>query len=111
MSVVVNQETYVKDIKPIFIPKMRRAEASSTLAAEEKSTLMSLVGQLAWAACELLPHIACDDNDLQQRFDTATVAELVRANSVFRTAKKLVQDKMTLKVFPRWTWTTLYSSA
>ena len=60
MSFVVSQETYVNDIKPIFIPKTRRAEASSTLTAEEKSTLMSLVGQLAWAARESLPHIAYD---------------------------------------------------
>ena len=37
-------------------------------------------------------------SDLQQRFNTATIAELVRANSVLRTAKKLVQDKITLKL-------------
>ena len=60
MSFVVSQETYVNVITPIFIPKTRRAEASSTLTAEEKSTLMSLVGQLAWAARESLPHIAYD---------------------------------------------------
>ena len=46
-SFVVSQETYVNDIKALFIPKARRAEATSTLTAEEKSTLMSLVGQLA----------------------------------------------------------------
>ena len=100
MSFIVSQETYVNDIKPIFIPKMRRAEAGSTLTDEEKSTLMSLVGQLAWAARETLPHIAYDVSDLQQRFNTATIAELVRANSVLRTAKKLVQDKITLKFLP-----------
>ena len=79
---------------------MRRAKASSTLTAEEKSTLMSLVGQLAWAAHESLPHIAYDVSDLQQRFNTATIAELVRANYVLRTTKKLVQDKITLKFLP-----------
>ena len=100
MSFVVSQETYVNDVKAIFIPKARRAEATSTLTAEEKSTLMSLVGQLAWAARETLPHIVYDVNDLQQRFNTATIAELVRANSVLWTAKKLVQDKITLKFLP-----------
>ena len=100
MSFVVSQETYVNDIKPVFIPKTRRAEASSTLTAEEKSALMSLVGQLAWAARESLPHIAYDVSDLQQRFNMATIAELVRANSVLRTAKKLVQDQVTLKFVP-----------
>ena len=57
MSFVASQETYVNDIKAIFIPKAQRAEATSTLAAEEKSALMSLVGQLAWAARETLQHI------------------------------------------------------
>ena len=60
MSFVVSQETYVNDIKAIFIPKARRPEATSTLTAEEKSALMSLVGRLAWAARETLPHIAYD---------------------------------------------------
>ena len=61
---------------------------------------MSLVEQLAWAARESLPHIAYDVSDLQQRFNTATIAALVRANSVLRTAEKLVQDKITLKFLP-----------
>ena len=94
ISFVVNQETYVKDIKA------RRAEATSTLTAEEKSTLMILVGQLAWAARETLLHNAYDVNNIQQRFNTATIAELRRANSVLRTAMKLVQDKITLKLLP-----------
>ena len=67
MSFVVSSETYVNDVKPIFISKTRRAEESSTLTAEEKSTLMSLVGQLAWAAHESLPHILYDVSDLQQQ--------------------------------------------
>ena len=99
MSFVVSQETYANDIKAIFIPKTRRAEATSTLTAEEKSTLMTFVGHLARAR-ETLPHIAYDVSDLQPRFNKATIAELVRANSVLRTAKKLVQDKITLKFLP-----------
>ena len=61
---------------------------------------MSLVGRLAWAARESLPHIAYDVSDLQQVFNVATIAELVRASSVLRTAKKLVSDKVTLKFVP-----------
>ena len=61
---------------------------------------MSHVRQRAWAAREVLSHIAYDVSDLQQRFNTATIAEFVRANSVLRTAKKLVQDKITLKFLP-----------
>jgi hypothetical protein len=76
----------------MYISKERRSQASSPVTTEEKGNLMSLVGQLAWAARESLPHIAYDVSDLQQRFNTATVAELVRANSVLRTAKKLVKE-------------------
>ena len=61
---------------------------------------MSHVRQRAWAAREVLSHIAYDVSDLQQRFSTATIAKLVRANSVVRTAKKLVQNKITQKFFP-----------
>ena len=38
----------------------------------------------------VLPQIAFDVSDLQQRFNVATVTELVRANTVVRQAKKLV---------------------
>ena len=36
-------------------------------------------------------------NDLQQRFNVATIAELVRAKFVLRVAKKLVSDEVNLK--------------
>ena len=91
-SFTISQEKYVEDVKAMYISKERRSQASSPVTAEEKGNLMSLVGQLAWAARESLPHIAYDVSDLQQRFNTATVAELVRANSVLRTAKKLVKE-------------------
>ena len=80
-SFTISQEKYVEDVKAMYISKERRSQASSPVTAEEKGNLMSLVGQLAWAARESLPHIAYDVSDLQQRFNTATVAELVRANS------------------------------
>ena len=100
MSSVVDQKSYVNDVKAVFIPKARRADAASPFTVEEKSSLVSLVGQFAWAERESLPHIAYDVSDLQQRFIVATIAELVRASSVLRTAKKLVSDKVTLKFVP-----------
>ena len=100
MSFVVSQEPDVNDVKAVFIPKARRADAASAPIVEEKSSLMSLVGQLAWAARGSLPHIAYDVSDLHQRFNVATIAELVRANSVLRTVKKPVSDRVTLKFVP-----------
>ena len=60
---------------------------------------MSLVGQLALVARETLPQIVFEVSDLQQRFNVATVAELVKANNVLRRAKKLVASNI-LKFLP-----------
>ena len=60
---------------------------------------MSLVGQLAWVARGSLPQIAFDVSDLQQRFNVATLTELVRASAVLRQAKKLVLTSV-LKLVP-----------
>ena len=83
-------QSYLDDVKPISITKMRRFTNDTTVIGAEKTKLMSLVGQLAWVAREFLSQIAFDVSDLQQRFKVATVTELVRANTVLRQAKKLV---------------------
>ena len=89
-TVLVTMQTYLDEVKPIFITRTRRSTNDSTVTGAEKTELMSLVGQLAWVARESLPQIAFDFSDLQQRFNVATVTELVRANTVLRQAKKLV---------------------
>ena len=83
-TVFVTMQTYLDDVKPIFITKTRRSTSDATVTGAEKTELMSLVGQLAWVARESLPQIAFDVSDLQQRFNVATVTELVRANTVLR---------------------------
>ena len=62
-TIRVSQKTYIDEIKPILVPKARRSTSEATLTPEEKSNLMSLVGQLAWPARESLPHIAYDVRD------------------------------------------------
>ena len=89
-TVFVTMQIYLDDVKPILITKTRRSTNDATVTGAEKSELMSLVGQLAWVTRESLPQIAFDVSDLQQRFDVATVTELVRASTVIRQAKKLV---------------------
>ena len=98
-TVFVTMQTYLDDVKPIFITKTRRSTSDATVTGAEKTELMSLVGQLAWVARESLPQIAFDVSDLQQRFNVATVTELVRANTVLRQAKKLVLTNV-LKFVP-----------
>ena len=89
-TVFVTMQTYLDEVKPIFITKSRRSTNDATVTGAEMRELMSLVGQLAWVARESLPQIAFDVSDLQQYFHVATVTELVRASAVLRQAKKLV---------------------
>ena len=98
-TVYVTMQTYLDEVKPIFITKARRSTNDAAVTGAEKTELMSLVGQLAWVARESLPQIAFDVSDLQQRFTVATVSELVRANAVLRQAKKLVLTSV-LKFVP-----------
>ena len=88
-SIHVSMPNYLDDVKPIFIPKIRRSTPDQAVTGPEKTELMSLVGQLAWVARETLPQIAYEVSDLQQRFNQGTVAELVKANHVLRKAKAL----------------------
>lgn len=97
-SVKISQRQYLADLKPIQIPKSRRAEPEAPLLPHEIGDLRSLVGQLAWPAKVCYPQLSYDVSDLQQRFNIATVAELVRANAVLRTAKKLGQEVTTMHV-------------
>ena len=98
-TVYVTMQTYLDEVKPIFITKARRSTNDAAVTGAEKTELMSLVGQLAWVARESLPQIAFDVSDLQQRITVATVSELVRANAVLRQAKKLVLTNV-LKFVP-----------
>ena len=98
-TVHVTMQTYLDDVKPIFITKARRSKGTEAVTSAEKTELMSLVGQLAWVARESLPQVSFDVSDLQQRFNTATVNELVRSNSILRQAKKLVATNI-IKFIP-----------
>jgi hypothetical protein len=98
-SVHITMQNYLDDVQPIFVTKPRRADSQQAVTSSEKTELMSLVGQLAWVARETLPQIAFEVSDLQQRFNVATVAELIKANNVLRRAKKLVASNV-LKFLP-----------
>ena len=47
-------------------------------------------------SCKACPGIAYDVGDFQQRLNTATTAEIVRASSVLETSTKTVKDNITL---------------
>ncbi len=90
-SIRVSQRNYLDEVKSLYIPKPRRAEGDAKISAGEKTDLMSLVGRVAWIARESMPQISYEVSNLQQRFNDATVADLVNANFVLRKAKTLVK--------------------
>ena len=58
-------QTYLDDVKPIFIIKTRKSTSDDTVTGAGKTKLVSLVGQLAWIARESLLQIAFDVCDLR----------------------------------------------
>ena len=91
-TIRVDQDDYVKKIKPIYIPAARRATPEDSLTGVEISQYLSLVQQLAWPVRTTLVRHAYLVSDLQQKTSRATVADLVRANFVRRDLVKAVED-------------------
>eukprot|EP00974_Lingulodinium_polyedra_P090605 8786968-Lingulodinium_polyedra.AAC.1 len=63
------------------VPRERRRTPDAEVTEAERSSLRSLLGELAWPAREGFPEICYDSSDLQQRVPEATVSTLLRANS------------------------------
>ena len=98
-SVHVSQPNYLDEVKPIYVPKNRRATGDNPVTSSEKTELMSLGGQLAWIARETMPQIAYEVSNLQQRFSEAKVSDLVNGNTILRRAKSMAKSNV-LKFIP-----------
>jgi len=93
----VSQEKYVRGIKPVYIPAVRRRQPDAPLLAQEQTAYNSLVAQLAWPARSTLPGLCFDVSDLQQRSRSAKISDLVRCNTVLRYAQTMVQRGVCLR--------------
>ena len=56
-TVFVTMQTYLDEVKPIFITKTRRSTSYATVTGAEKTELLSL---LAWVAKESFLQVALD---------------------------------------------------
>ena len=83
-SIEVSFGACVQRIKPIYVPKERRRLPEAPVTETERTSLRSLLGELAWPAHEGFPEYCYDVSDMQQRVNEATVSSLVRANSVLK---------------------------
>jgi len=86
-------------IQPIHVPKERRRTPEAPVTEAERTSLRSLLGELAWPAHEGFPEYCYDVSDMQQRVNEATVSSLVRANSVLK--RMSARSKEVALRFPR----------
>ena len=87
MSITIDQQDYIKNIKPNYIPAHRRKTPEDKATEEEKTKFKSLVQQLAWPARSIMPELCFNVSDLQQRAEGLDVSTMVRANMVLRNAQ------------------------
>ena len=102
-EIQLDQESYLADMKEIFVPRVRRQakDDAAKLTEKELGDLKSLIGQLAWASRRSVPQIAFDVSDIQQRYPMATVLDLLRANATLRETKRVLkQEKLVLRFPP-----------
>ena len=96
-EIKVDQFEYVKKIKTVFVPAIRRKMPNASLLPQEVTQLQSLTQQLAWPARTTMPGLAYLVSELQQKTSKATVSELVRANWVLRHAQEMARNGQCLK--------------
>ena len=99
-TILINQHEYINKIEPIFVTTARRRTPDAKATPEEVSKYRSLGQQLAWPARTTLPGLAYDVSDLQQRTVGLDVAQILKANTVLRTAKAMVARDVMLRLPP-----------
>ena len=86
-SVEMDQTQYLEKIKPIHVPKSRRAEPHAALSRDEVHELRRLNGSLQYAAVHTRPDVAARVGMLQSAVSHGEVRHLLEANKVLYEAK------------------------
>merc|ERR1711996_94238 len=94
-------EKYIRTLEKVTIPTARRNQPKSPLTPQELHQYLSITGQLAWPARNVMPQLAYSVSDLQQRTSVATVHDLHHANKVLEWTKRwALVEKQRLKFLP-----------
>ena len=108
-SVVIHQNNYIQNIKPI---NKDSSSLTRSLTHQETRQLKALVGQIQWVAKQTRPDAAYTACELSTRVKSATVADVRRAN---KQLKNMQQTKVSVKISDTGDWKEtsilLYSDA
>ena len=85
-EIVVNMTTYHSQLKPIVVPRHRRANLESPLTPAESKTLRGVLGSLQWLVAQVRFDLAFMVSTLQS--EAHTISTLLRANKALIDAKK-----------------------
>lgn len=94
-GIVVNQADYISNLENVEVP--RELKRSDLINQAGKSPLRQAVGQANWAARRTRPEVSFDLMELSMKFNSTTVAGLIRANKVI---EKLKSNQSSI-VFPK----------
>ena len=81
-KIILNQEAYAKDLKPIV--KEDNPDPTREVTKAERLALRQTTGQLMWLANQSRPDVAFDACYLSNSIAKAKVAEITRANKAIR---------------------------
>jgi hypothetical protein len=93
-EILLSQEQYVDNLKPIEIDRARYLSKDLFLTQAESDFLRSKIGQILWVARQSRPDVLFDVSSLASSLKVARVEHLIEANKV---VKRLKSEKVTLK--------------
>ena len=93
-EVQLNQDTYIKGMKPIDISISRAQQSKALVTPEERSSIKSACGKLLWVANNTRPDLSYDTCQMCCLGKSAVVGDISKINKLIRRAK---QDSVKVK--------------
>lgn len=86
-GIMLDQEGYIKSLKPVEISHKRSLKKDTLLNEDEKHKYRSVVGQLNWIGTQTRPDISFDVCGLSTLFGKCTIGDMMDANKVIKRVK------------------------
>eukprot|EP00435_Cladocopium_sp_Y103_P037596 s1533_g10.t1 len=99
-NIHLDQEEYVRNIKPIPIDRHRRKLEQEPVLESEKQNLRGLIGSLQYAATNTRPDVSARLSMLQSKINCAKIQDLLEANRLLGDAKKNAHVRVTFSSIP-----------
>ena len=94
-GIMVDQNSYIARIQPIYLESDRTKETDSELSKDEVSELRSISGQLLWATSQTSPDVAFEGCQVGNYGKHPTVRNILEANKAIR---KLQSRQLSISI-------------